>query len=84
MKNKKMLFFVLLLIALLVGCGTTATAKENTSSFELEYLGESCDVSEYRDSETGVHYLILKDTKGYCGMGGICPRYNADGTLYVD
>ena len=29
-----------------------------------------------RDKETGVYYVVGSD-------GGICPRYNADGTLYT-
>lgn len=32
---------------------------------------------EYRDTETGVHYLTTQE-------GGMCPRYDAYGNLYVD
>ena len=52
----------------------------------LEYV-RRCrrDISEYRDTETGVHYLVLNDSTGSGGgIGGICPRYNADGSLYVE
>ena len=45
---------------------------------------ENNDIEEYRDTETGVHYLVFDKSAPYKGMGGICPRYNADGTLYVD
>ena len=31
------------------------------------------------DEETGVNYVVLSDTY----KGGICPRYNRDGSLYV-
>lgn len=33
----------------------------------------------YVDPETGVEYVVYED--GY--KGGICPRYNQDGTLYI-
>ena len=35
-------------------------------------------ITELRDSDTGVHYFV------YHGRGGMYPRFNADGTLYVD
>lgn len=31
------------------------------------------------DEETGVNYVVLSDTY----KGGICPRYNRDGSLYT-
>lgn len=31
------------------------------------------------DKETGVNYVVLSDTY----KGGICPRYNRDGSLYT-
>ncbi len=37
------------------------------------------EVDLYIDSETGVQYFVM-----YHGnAGAICPRYNADGSLYV-
>ena len=50
----------------------------------MELVGEASPyINEYRDSETGVQYYVFsKNVDG--GMGGICPRYNADGTLYSD
>ena len=47
-----------------------------------ETMGETpvhC-VEDYRDQETGVHYLIY--SAGY--QGGMCVRYNADGSIMVD
>ena len=86
MKNK-ILLIVTALIILVVGCGSTAVnakSQKSSSRFRIDYITEWNDVEEYRDTETGVHYLIYKDRHGYAGMGGICPRYNADGSLYVD
>lgn len=38
----------------------------------------------YVDVYTGVEYLIYNDVAGYAGYGGICPRYNPDGTLKIN
>lgn len=36
-------------------------------------------ISIYEDEETGVEYIVF-----HVGYGtGVCPRYNADGTLYI-
>ena len=35
------------------------------------------------DEETGVQYVIYSRSGGYSGMGGITPRLNKDGSLYV-
>lgn len=37
----------------------------------------------YIDPQTGVNYLIYSVQTATGGLGGICPRYNADGTLYI-
>ena len=34
----------------------------------------------YIDQVTGVNYMMMY---AYGGYGGVCPRYNADGTLYI-
>lgn len=34
----------------------------------------------YKDEKTGVHYIKYSHANGV----GLCPRYNADGNLYVD
>lgn len=73
---------VILVLVFLYACNT-AEAKGKQNYF-MEYIREYDDIEEWRDTETGVHYLIFDKKDGYGGMGGICPRYNADGTLYVD
>lgn len=68
----------------LVGCGAYENEARAENGFYLERISYSNHVTEYRDTETGVHYLIYKYNAVCWGCGGICPRYNADGTLYVD
>lgn len=50
----------------------------------LEYVRHCNDeMREFRDNETGVHYFVVAKSS-YDGGISICPRYKADGTLYVD
>lgn len=74
------------IMAIIVGCSNKqTTVKASNTGCEMEYI-QKCysDIDEYRDSETGVHYFVYCNNMGYSGAGGICPRYNADGSLYVD
>lgn len=67
---KKAIICVLLIFALeLTGC-------ESNESELSEY---SNSVYLYIDDETGVEYLVFKTIN----EGGICPRFNADGSLRV-
>lgn len=38
------------------------------------------NISFYRDPVTGVNYVVYNNDHG----SGICPRFNADGTLFVE
>lgn len=70
---KKILVLIGVVSLLLTGCSSTvAEYKEGTGVFGDTYY-------TYVDSDTGVNYVVF--VSGY--KGGICPRYNADGTLYV-
>lgn len=51
--------------------------EENVRDIKLLKSGT---VDLFMDSETGVNYFIGGDTTNSIS---ICPRYNADGTLYV-
>ena len=76
MKKIIILLFALVLVLCLVGCEVTA--------FSDAKLKEDCeDVYIWTDKETGVQYIIFDKKKGYAGMGGITPRLNADGSLYI-
>lgn len=75
MKKVIFILFILVLIVCLVACEseTTDTIKQKSTE----------DIRIWTDEETGVQYIVYCDTAGYCGMGGITPRLNADGTLYI-
>lgn len=38
-----------------------------------------CDITDYTDPETGVHYLLYDGDSGV----GICPRYDKNGALMI-
>lgn len=63
----------------LLGCsvphGTQTSNEGNTSKINND------DIYEFIDPDTGVHYWIYSHSGGYCGMGGITPRLNSDGTI---
>jgi outer membrane biogenesis lipoprotein LolB len=63
----KRLIFVLLMIATLMLVGCGAT-YENTAGVHF-----------WKDAATGVYYVVHESNNGI----GVCPRYNADGTLYT-
>ncbi len=91
MKIKILALLSVLTIAL-CGCSTETLKEEQAQEPEKvilnEYTKDSIGgprggVFNFTDPETGVCYLIFKDQCAYGGMGGITPRYNADGTIMV-
>ena len=75
----KKIFSVLIIVVLMLclsGCETETSKPTLTEESDK-------NISIWTDTETGVQYIVYTDTAGYCGMGGITPRLNADGTLYV-
>lgn len=92
--KKKTLLGVLIAITFLSGifvggCGDGITAvdakdSEQTKQYqhaEMELVNNPLDeIKEYRDSVTGVHYLVFTSYN----KAGMTVRYNADGTVFVD
>lgn len=56
----------------------TVTLEVKHSRDNISQSGDA-NIHFYVDPETKVEYVIYKS--GY--QGGICPRYNQDGTLYI-
>lgn len=80
MKNKVIMALVLtvaLLVGAMIGGCESNIAEAETQRIDFEQIGRYGYFYEYRDTETGVHYLTTQD-------GGTCPRYNADGSLYAN
>ena len=83
MKKKVFILIITIIVCFVFGCGSTTQVKAEPINY-MKYIRSCFDIEEWKDTETGVHYLIFDKKDGYGGMGGICPRYNADGSLYVD
>lgn len=68
---KKIVAIILCVLIVLGLCGRTKVDSKN--------LNPMTKITVIVDDETGVEYVV------YAGFnrGGICPRYNADGTLRV-
>ena len=68
---KKIIAIILCVLIVLGLCGWTNIHTEDVKPMTY--------INIYVDDETGVEYILFE---GY-NRGGICPRYNADGTLRV-
>lgn len=82
----KKIFSVLIIVVLMLCLSSCEIETSNEIQKPTKpTLAEERDrnISIWTDTETGVQYIVFTNTVGYCGMGGITPRYNADGTLYV-
>lgn len=89
MKMKiKALVIALALSVMLLSCGTAAAAITETNTmpaFSVKFVDEYGRFSIYQDMETGVQYLVYHEySRGGYSWFGMTPRYNADGTLYVE
>ena len=76
---KKFLFGLALVAMFFIGLACSKNSLASFGSFEsaeLTILHEP-----FIDEETGVNYLIFR--VAYTSEISVCPRYNADGTLYT-
>ena len=69
--KKTIIAIIISILLIFVLCGWKRVDRENMDAFTV--------VGTYRDEETGVEYVVFKAGYG----AGVCPRYNADGTLYT-
>lgn len=81
MKSKfaKVLAITILIGMIACGCSVRESVSADDGEEFLELyrdFGLNSFYAEYRDPETGVHY--------YGNSKMLCPRYNADGSLYTD
>ena len=88
--KKRFVFYLLLsmLLASIIGMTFTACTKDaseeeaNSNQMQTINEGEMREgvIKDYRDPQTGVHYIIYMGAK----RSGMSVRYNADGTIMVD
>ena len=68
-------------LAVLVVLGLIFTITITGNAANDRYSPNNFYKLYYVDSETGVNYIIFEHYS--TGEVGVCPRYNADGSLYV-
>ena len=82
---KKLLAIILTMAIVLCAAGCSGTEEEICNADKQPFSRTTYDmtgttyVSVIVDHETGVNYVFYKSGYG----GGLSPRYNADGTLYI-
>lgn len=78
---KRILLSLLLATSLFAASCTPVRATEDTDFIVVEKTGE---VKILLDKVTGVEYILYRELRVGSGTySGICPRYNADGTLFT-
>lgn len=70
-------FLFLIMASTLTGC-VSAPGDMAYTGVDGKYY-RSTDTYYVQDPKTGVYYVIYSSAY----QGGICPRYNADGSLYT-
>lgn len=87
-KKSFVILSALLCIISVTGCTSDVNkAVDNIvgSANEPAEVGEKGDDKIYiwTDEETGVQYVIYREKTANAGFGGITPRLNSDGSLYI-
>lgn len=90
-KSAMLIIITLFTVIGLTGCSTDDySVSSNTIPVDATYKAdrlaeiENNHIFVITDDKTGVQYIIYSEPFWRGGAGGITPRYNADGTLYID
>ena len=89
LKNKLIAVIVvsLFMIALTVCNSVKAQKNVNSPQSGLKSATENSPVDKsiiiWTDPETKIQYIVYREQHGYAGFGGITPRLNSDGSLYI-
>lgn len=69
----------ILIMVYLIGC----SFEEDNSRYDGISKTDNINIEFWTDKETGVQYIVYDRVGGYAGMGGITPRLNSDGSVYI-
>ena len=83
--RKTILIISCIAIGFLAGCWISGTAKHDSPlNIWFESENGNFHVLKVVDSDTKVNYIVVEANTGNGHRGlSMCPRYNADGTLYT-
>lgn len=85
--KKIIIAFMLVIMLCIAAMSTSHSAYADTEwKFTTEYAKSKShlDMLILTDNETGVEYIVTIDSFTYGTGVGITPRYNSDGTLYIN
>ena len=79
---------IAVLLGLVVLSGILAVEADAAQDYPLKIWKQNengpCTTLNVIDEDTGVQYVVVKvDDQGHGVSIAICPRYNADGSLYT-
>lgn len=84
---KRLIFIFSLVVAFLIGAVVAipaSAAQDHPLKIWMQNRNGQYETLNVVDSKTGVNYVIVSGELYSEGIGiAICPRYNADGSLYV-
>jgi hypothetical protein len=83
MKKLVATILTLMLIVCLVGCHSDRDIYADMPNNGVTKT-DNIHIEFWTDEETGVQYVIYDRVGGYAGMGGITPRLNSDGSVYIE
>ncbi len=82
---KKIILIVSFMITFMLGGCVNSTVEANQDRpLKISYQNKGGNLQTYNivDETTNVHYVVVAQLSSRGGVA-ICPRYNADGTLYT-
>lgn len=78
----KKILAITLATMLMTGCSITISDSDDKNDSITKT--DNIHIEFWTDEETGVQYVIYDRVGGYAGMGGITPRLNSDGSVYIE
>jgi len=86
-KRFYLLFTFMFIFGIIVGgCSTMASNAKQDYPLKIYLQNENGSMSTYNvvDEDTGVNYIVVSHDLYQQPTVTMCPRYNADGSLYVE
>lgn len=66
--------------------GLNSVIRDSSVAFSQEaeiQTTENQFIFVWTDPDTKIQYIVYREKSGYAGFGGITPRLNTDGSLYI-
>ncbi len=74
---KRAIAMILCAVMAMSLCGCVSDKQDKSQSKRFVSIEKGINWSVFTDTETGVQYI-------YVSYSGVCPLFNADGTLHIE